>query len=40
MIPLSTGMTAQMRARIFQFSIPKVLKKIVEISTTPTCPQH
>ena len=34
------GTSAQMTASIFQFSIPAILKKIVEIKTTPTCPQQ
>ena len=37
---LITGINAQMHASIFQFAMPKMLKKTVDNSTTPTCPQQ
>lgn len=37
---LITGINAQIHASIFQFAMPKIPKKTVDNSTTPTCPQQ
>ena len=36
----AAGLLGHIQVRIFQFSIPNILKKQVETRTTPTCPQQ